>query len=257
MLPGLFSRRWLLATVLVLAAAAVLARLGFWQLDRLEWRRSLNARVMEQQAADLLALSAESLESDLYSMEYRRVTVTGVYLPEDEIVLRNQVWQGEFGTQMGVKLFTPLLIAGTDSAILVERGWIPDTEDRAAYLEEGPVTVSGQLRRAETDFALNASLHPDPTLAPDQERLDVWNNLDLVRLASQMQTDLLPVYLQIVPTAQQIEPPFALPPELDLSEGPHLGYAFQWFAFAALLLIGYPIYVQRQEAKQHASIQSD
>jgi len=256
MLPRLFSRRWLLATALVLVAAAVLARLGFWQLDRLEWRRSLNARVTEQQAADPLALTRESLESDLYSMEYRRVTVTGVYLTRDEIVLRNQVWQGEFGTQMGVKLFTPLFIEGTESAILVERGWIPDAEDRAAYIVEDPVTVSGQLRRAETDFALSASLHPDPTLTPDQERLEVWNNLDLQRLASQMEKDLLPVYLQIVPGGTQTEPPYALPPQLDLSEGPHLGYAFQWFAFAALLLIGYPIYVQRQESKKDAGIQS-
>ncbi len=254
MLARLFSRRWLLATALVLAAAAVMARLGIWQLDRLEWRRSLNARVMEQQAADPLALDQETLDLDLYSMEYRRVIVTGVFLPEDEIVLRNQVWLGEFGSQLGVKLFTPLLIDGTDTAILVERGWIPesDADDRAAYLEAGMVTVSGQLRRAETDYDLNEMLHPDPTLAPNQSRLETWNNLDLERLSSQMDVALLPIYLQRIPTEEQTAPPYASPPEFDLSEGPHLGYAFQWFAFAALLLVGYPFFVQRQEAKINA-----
>ncbi len=35
--------------------------------------------------------------------------------------------------------------------------------------------------------------------------------------------------------------------ELDLSEGPHLGYAGQWFLFAAILAVGYPFYVRRQE----------
>ena len=258
MLASLFSRRWLLATALVFAVAAVMARLGIWQLDRLDWRRSLNARILEQQAADLLTLDRETLDSDLYSMEYRRVSVTGRYLPEDEIVLRNQVWLGEFGSQLGVKLFTPLLIEGTDTAILVERGWIPEknAEARAVYREDGMVTVSGQLRRAETDFDLNEMLHSDPTLAPGQPRLDVWNNLDLERLSAQMDVELLPVYLQRLPAGEQSEPPYAIPPELDLSEGPHLGYALQWFAFAGLLLAGYPFYVQRQEAKKNASSQS-
>ena len=252
----MFSRRWLLATALVLAAAAVMARLGVWQLDRLEWRRSLNARVTEQLAAEPLVLEAGSLDLDLYSMEYRRVVVTGTYLPEDEIVLRNQVWPGEFGSQLGVKLFTPLLIEGSDTAILVERGWIPeaDAEDRAAYREDEAVTVSGQLRRAETDFDVNEMLHPDATLAPGQPRLEVWNNLDLERLSGQMDVELLPMYLQRIPNGAQAEPPYASPPELDLSEGPHLGYAFQWFAFAGLILIGYPFYVQRQETKRNAYI---
>jgi len=60
--------------------------------------------------------------------------------------------------------------------------------------------------------------------------------------------------LQRIPTGAQAEPPYASPPELDLSEGPHLGYAFQWFAFAGLILIGYPFYVQRQETKRNAYI---
>lgn len=251
MLRRLFSRRWLLATVLVLAGAAVLARLGIWQLDRLEWRREFNARVVAQQEADPLTLDANTLDSDLYSMEYRKVFVTGIYLPQDEIVLRNQVWEGEFGSEIGVKLFTPLLIDGTDAAILVERGWIPqeDARSREAYLEPGTVTVYGQLRRAETDFNLNAALHPDPLLQPGEARLEAWNNLDLERLATQMDVTLLPVYLQRLPEGEQTAAPYASAPALDLSEGSHLGYAFQWFSFAVLLLIGYPFYVQRQEAK--------
>jgi surfeit locus 1 family protein len=49
----------------------------------------------------------------------------------------------------------------------------------------------------------------------------------------------------------QSQPPFANPPELDLSEGSHFGYAVQWFSFAALLLGGYPFYARRQETKVH------
>jgi len=250
MLTRPFSRRWLLATALVLLAAAVMVRLGIWQLDRLEQRRAFNARVSEQQEAQPLVLDADTIHLDLYSMEYRRVSVSGEYLPEDEIVLRNQVWNTEFGGQLGVKLFTPLLIEGTDDAILVERGWIPEENagiaQRAIYREPGSITLEGQLRRPETDFQLG--FHPDPTMSPGEQRLDAWNNLDLERLASQMDTTLLPVYLQRFPAGVQTYPPYATIPELELSEGPHLGYAIQWFSFAAILLLGYPFYIRKQEA---------
>ncbi|MGH2582137.1 MAG: SURF1 family protein [Anaerolineales bacterium] len=250
MLLRLFSRRWLPATLLVLLAAAVLVRLGFWQLDRLQQRRAFNSRVVEQQNDDPLVLDESNLDLDLYSMEFRQVVVTGEYLPEDEIMLRNQVWPGEFGSELGVSLFTPLRIQGTDAAILVERGWIPETDvhNRKQYEEVGTVIVRGQLRRDETDFDLVAFLRPDPPLAADEPRRALWNNLDLDSVASQMDGELLPVYVQRFADGEQTRPPYALPPTLDLSEGPHLGYAIQWFSFAGLLLAGYPLYVNRQSA---------
>jgi surfeit locus 1 family protein len=254
MFRKIFSRRWLLASVLVLAAAAVMVRLGIWQLDRMSQRQAFNARVQEQVSADPLVLDQLALQLDLYSLEYRQVTVTGTYLPEDEIVLRNQIWEGEFGSEFGVALFTPLRIQGTDNAILVERGWIPQENSsqgvRGVYRQDGQVTLTGRLRRAETDFNINQWLHPDPELEAGQSRLDTWNNLDLERIAAQIQIPILPVYLQISPEDEQTSPPYPIQSEIDLSEGPHLGYAVQWFTFAALLLIGYPFYLQRQEMKK-------
>ena len=239
------SRRWLFATLLALAAVAVMGRLGIWQLDRLEARREFNARVIEQQEKPRLIVDAESVELDLYSMEYRDVVVRGHYLPEDEIVVRNQNWQGK----LGVQLFTPLLIAGTDQVILVQRGWIPaeqaDPESRIRFREEGEVAVNGVLRRAETDFSLQ--LRPDPTLDSAGARLDAWNNLNLERIAMQIDSPLLPVYLRRIPDGQDSNAPFAQIPSLDLTEGPHLGYAGQWFLFAAVLALGYPVFVLKQE----------
>ncbi|MBX3003088.1 MAG: SURF1 family protein [Anaerolineales bacterium] len=251
MFARLLSRRWLFTTLLVLVAAAVMVRLGIWQLDRLEWRRAFNARVMEQAAEPPQPLGPEALDLDLYSMEYRQVEVTGEYLPQDAIVLRNEVWLTlDQGSLLGYKLLMPLRIAGSDTAILVDRGWIPMEAplELAQYASPAPVTVSGQLRRAETDVSL--AFNADPTLQPGQARLDVWNRLDLDRVAAQMSTPLLTnAYLQVVPHAVQAQPPFANPPELDLSEGSHFGYAVQWFTFATILLVGYPYYARRQDLR--------
>lgn len=241
----LFSRRWLLATLLVIAAVALMIRLGIWQLDRLEARRAFNARVLEQQTEVTLNLDSETIDLDLYSMEYRQVNVRGQYIPEEAIVLRNQNWQGE----LGVQLFTPLQIEGTQQVILVQRGWIPaeqaDRQNRASYAQEGTVSVSGVLRRAETDFGLQ--LRPDPTLSAGETRLDAWNNLALDRLAAQIELPLLPVYLQRQADGQEDTPPYSQPLVLELSEGSHLGYAAQWFLFAATLGLGYPFFVRQQE----------
>ena len=38
----------------------------------------------------------------------------------------------------------------------------------------------------------------------------------------------------------------AVVPPPDLGEGPHLGYAVQWFLFAAVGLVGYPFLLRRR-----------
>lgn len=244
LLKALFSRQWFLATVLVIAAAAVMARLGYWQLERLSARQAFNASVQEQQDAPVLLLDADSDFSQLAAMEYRRVRVEGNFIPQDEILLRNQ----NFGGQIGFQLFTPLRIEGSNHMILVQRGWIP--EEKAAYAErhiyhvEAAQSIEGILRSPETDFGLR--LIPDPTLAPRETQLDVWNNLDFERLSAQTQGPLLDMYLQVLPRGDEDEFPRPLPLQLDLTEGPHLGYAGQWFLFALVLLVGYPIYLKRQ-----------
>jgi surfeit locus 1 family protein len=247
----LFSRRWLLASIIVIAAVAVLARLGIWQLDRLEARRAFNARVIEQQNEEPLVLDATTINQDLYSMEYREVTVRGRYLTEDEIILRNQTWQG----QLGFQLFTPLLIEGSNQLILVQRGWIPadqaDPQHREIFAETELVSLSGLLRRAETDFGVQ--LRADPTLSPGQSRLDAWNHLDLERLSSQLDLPLLPVYLQRQPSDQEDQAPIAQALNLELSEGSHLGYAGQWFLFSLILGLGYPFFVKKQEQGKMAA----
>ena len=244
LLKALFSRQWLLATVLVLAAAAVMVRLGYWQLERLFARQAFNASVQEQQAAPVFLLSIDSDFSQLANMEYRRVRVEGSFVSQDEILLRNQNFDG----QIGYQVFTPLRIEGGDQVIMVQRGWIPEKNaayhERHIYHVEGKQSIEGVLRSPETDFGLR--LIPDPTLSPTQTRLDVWNNLDFERLSAQMQNPLLGMYLQILPLDDEGEFPRPLPLQLDLTDGPHLGYAGQWFLFALVLLVGYPIFLMRQ-----------
>lgn len=245
---SLASPRWIITTLLVLAAVAVMVRLGFWQLDRLAQRRAFNAAVEAQISAPPLnlnqALAGGEAPANLLKMEYRPVTITGVYDPANQVILRNQVNDN----LPGVDLITPLKIEGTEQSVLVDRGFIPlDDKDPAAwakYAQPGTVTLSGQVRLGHVPQVFGVA---DPPLAPGQTRLDAWTNFNIPRIQSQTPYPLLPVYIQLAPDKNSApNAPIASLDQPDLSEGPHMGYAIQWFAFAAILALGYPYFVKKQ-----------
>lgn len=248
MIRAIFSRRWLLATLLVVAAAAVMVRLGIWQLDRLQQRRAFNARVLAQTTQPPLALQGRDLSVDLTAMEYRAVVVTGEYIDAGEIALRNQYWNNEWG----VHLITPLRISGSDQVVLVDRGWIPGVDyqsgDWTKFAESGQVTVQGVIRSSQSKAELGK--RSDPTPAPGDGPLTTWNFVNIPRLEEQIGAPLLPIYIQQAPDTAWARLPHRSEPDLELTEGSHMSYAIQWFLFAAILVIGYPFYIQRQEQKQ-------
>ncbi len=243
MLKSLFSRRWILTTLIAIAAMGVLVRLGLWQLDRLEQRRAFNARVLSQTDQPVLDLSGERVPDDITKMEYRQIAVRGRYDHTHEVALRNQVWKD----LPGIHLLTPLQIEGSEQFVLVDRGWIPlediSPEKWGQYQELGVVEVRGVIRASQSSPDFGARV--DPTPQPG-ESLTAWHLADIERIAEQMPYDLLPIYIQQAPGPAWVDLPYRSQPNLVLTEGPHLGYAVQWFTFALILGVGYPFYVRRE-----------
>jgi len=248
-LNSLLTPRWIIAALVMLAAVVVFVRLGFWQLDRLAQRQAHNAAVQAQASQPVLNLNQAALD-DLAAMEYRSVSVTGEYDHSAEMVLRNQVWNNT----LGVQILTPLKIAGTDQTILVNRGWAPydlaDLPQRAQLNQPGTVTVRGILRSPTERPRYVAA---EPTLAPGENMRHTWYTLDLPAMQKQSSVNLLPVYLLEAPLEPQTAPPYRMIPELELDEGPHLGYAMQWFFFALVVLVGFPVFALRQAREKNAA----
>ena len=238
----MFHRKWLVTTWLVLLGTALCVRLGIWQLDRLESRRAFNAQVKSMRALPPLDLNQEGTES-IAEMEWRSMKVAGEYDFENQIALRNQY----HGDQYGYHLWTPLLFNRT--AVLVDRGWIPadgnsTPSDWRKYDEPGVVSIAGQIRLGQTKPTLGGVVD---TMPENGAALEIWNNGDVERITDQLPYPALRVYIQPNPDAADIEPPIPFQPILELTEGPHFGYALQWFTFASILFIGYPFYLQKQE----------
>jgi surfeit locus 1 family protein len=249
LLLKMFQRKWLILTLLVFAATALCIRLGIWQLDRLEQRRAFNSQFEMARAQPALDLNQEQPEN-IAEMEWRSVKVSGEYDFANQVAVRNQY----YGNQYGYHLLTPMLFDTSSSnvqaeAILVDRGWIPaegnsTPADWRKYDEAGTFTVSGQIRLGQAKPALGGVAD---TLPKDSSKLEVWNNADLAQVATQMPYLILPVYIQPEADANDTEPPIPFQPTIELTEGPHFGYALQWFTFATILFLGYPFYLRKQE----------
>jgi surfeit locus 1 family protein len=250
---AMFSRKWILTTLLVILGAAICVRLGIWQLDRLAQRRAFNAHYSQETQMPPLVLKAAP-QDDLTAMEYRAVEVTGTYDFENQVALRNRYHDNEYGYH----LLTPLILSD-GTAVIVERGWIPaegnsTPADWRKYDVTGPVTIKGIIRLGQTKPDIGGV--PDPTLTPGQTRLDFWNITNLERIASQVPYKLLPVFIQPNPDDTLAAPPYPYQPEVDISEGPHFGYALQWFAFASILFFGYPFYLRRNGVQSLRTLDS-
>jgi surfeit locus 1 family protein len=239
----MFSRAWILATLLVLFGTALCIRLGIWQLDRLAQRRVHNNQVITMRAMPVLDLNLEQ-PKDIDKMEWRAVQVAGEYDFANQVALRNQT----LGSEYGFHLITPLHFSG--GTVLVDRGFIPASvnaspADWSQYDVDGEVKIVGQIRLGD-DVEIGGN--PEARIE-GQDQLRFWNSVSVKGIASQLPYPILPVFIQPNKDEADAAPPVPQQPEVDLTEGSHFGYALQWFTFAAILFFGYPFYLRNQLAE--------
>jgi surfeit locus 1 family protein len=231
------SRRENVLLGIALLFAALFARLGFWQLERLRERQAYNAPIEARAALEPVAL--RDLPRDPGEAIHRSVRVSGEYDYDREIVLTLRSRQGS----PGVNLLTPLRVAGSDTAILVNRGWTyaPDgvAADTKPWREPDPVDAAGYVRLLETG---------DTTGARASGRPDGIRRANLATVAAMLPYPVAPFYGVLPSPGSDPErtPPRVPPPALN--EGSHRSYAVQWFTFAIIALGGTAILVLRGRA---------
>jgi surfeit locus 1 family protein len=239
-----------LATLVVIAGVAVLIRLGFWQLDRLEQRRAFNAMVAERWRLEPFDVNENPIPADLSEMEYRRVQAEGRFDYTNQIVLTGQSRDGA----PGVVLVTPLVLedggtgtGGRPRAVLVARGWVPYNQSKPEFWpqfeEPAGAPVVGLIQ--ESQLLPDGSAPP----IPDEPQVE-WFRINIDAIQPQMPYELLPVFILQLP--EEGRPYYALPyreEPLALDEGNHFSYAIQWFMFAVILGVGYLVLIQSQEQR--------
>ena len=241
-LPKLYSRKWWLTTVVVIIGVFVLIQLGFWQLERLEQRRSFNVRVAERWQQEPFDVNHNTIPDDLSTLEYRRVQALGEFDYSNQIMLSNQTRNQAPGSV----LVTPLVL-DDGRAILVARGWVPTGDDNpevwSKFDESDDAPIIGLLQETQLLPSGNA---PTPPAAPQT----AWYQLNIDAIQPQMPYELLPVFILQLPEDGRTFNDLPLREEpLVLDEGSHFSYAIQWFMFALILGVGYIFFVRTQELR--------
>lgn len=205
------------ATLLTLVAALLFAALGKWQIERAAEKRILAAEFAATGIA--VPLPAAGVEAPRYQL----VLARGHYDAEHQFLLDNRTRDG----RAGVEVLTPLLLAD-GGAIIVNRGWLSFGDDRttlpAVPVAIDPRRVTGRLDRL-----------PRPSIELESAPGTGWPRLvsfpHTAELASMLGRDLRPNQILL----DAAEPDgyardWRLPGTTPMR---HLGYAVQWFAFAA------------------------
>ena len=214
-----------------LATALVCSGLGVWQLRRLGARRSANALARAARALPPRVLPGiGALAPDL------TIIATGSFDQGHEFVLRGRAHDGA----PGVEIATPLRMAGTDTALIVLRGFVPSDDamsvDRSKLPEPGTRTVRGIL------FAT-----PEVGIPLERRGDTTWDRIPGRWMRDHLPYPVYPFVLWQVRDTGMAGFPIRLGAP-ELTDGPHLNYALQWFAFAVIFGGGGIVFAGRKQA---------
>ena len=205
----------------LLICMPILLRLGFWQLERAEFKKQL---LVDLEAAELVpAVKIERISQLTALRPNAKVVLKGQFLPGRTTLLDNRYYRGRAGFNV-ISLFK---IDGAKELVVVNRGWVPLGRYRYPLPEIATPTM-----RVELD----AEIRPVPTdtVVLQDERFDQWPELiqkvDITQLSTLSGYDLPKVW-----ALSSIDSDSSLKQEWPVTIiGPerHYGYAVQWFGLA-------------------------
>jgi surfeit locus 1 family protein len=223
--------------VAAIAGIALTAAAGNWQLERAHQKERLQL-TYDRGAADApAALSA--VPTDAEQLRFRRLQVTGEFVPQAAVLLDNKVLAGV----AGYHVIMPLRIAGSPKYVLVNRGWVAAGAYRSRLPEvrtpAGIVTVVGIAVLPGRFLELSGTNASGP----------VWQNLTIERYRSRMQLDIQPVLIeQHNDLGDGLARSWSRP---DFGVARHYGYAAQWFSLCGLIVFLYVFFqVRRARSKK-------
>jgi surfeit locus 1 family protein len=221
------TRFWLLTCAAAVGLAITLG-LGVWQWGRGEQKVARQAEMEQRQSlppVDERALPASGVPLDLL---HRPVVLHGEWVKERTVYLDNRQMQGK----PGFYVVTPLRLAHSNAAVLVERGWIPRNFEHREQLQPvdtpaGVVEIRGRIAPPPPKLYEFAGAGTGA----------IRQNLDLARFRAETGLALLDIAVQQAgPASEGLLRDW---PRADSGAATNYGYAFQWWAMSGLIAVLY------------------
>ena len=225
-MPQLQFKPSLWPTLAAIAGVAATVALGNWQLGRGQDKAALAQRIAAANRDAQIELSQTEARAE--DVAWHRVEVRGRLEPKYAVLIDNRILHGVVGYQVVM----PLRINAGERHVLVNRGWVAATGSR---------DILPQIKTPPEEVLI-AGLATVPSkryleLSKQVAEGYVWQNLTLERYRAAMPIALQPVVIQQESEIDDgLKRQWSAP---DLGIDKHYGYAFQWFAMAAAIVIIY------------------
>ena len=228
-----YNFHWL-STLVVAICIPVFIKLGLWQYHKAEFRQSIQNQYEKSLKKDVSNLHDFLTEPS--ALEFQQTKVTGHYETQYQFLIDNQVEN----SQAGFHVITPFKIEGTDTYVLVNRGWIPGEADHQKVPTFDTPTESTQIRGmvwipSGKIFTLEDT---SKTKHGAENWKLVWQHLDMKKYQQVAPIQVLDVIIKLDPadTSGGFVRNWQMPPSKIMT---NLGYAYQWFGFAFAAFIIY------------------
>lgn len=195
-----------------------------WQYQRGIDRHARNSMIEEH--ISLPPTSLGKVASDPRRFEWQKVTTSGNFNPDEQILLRNRYSEGVYGFEV-LTLFTSI----DGKTFWVDRGWVKagKTATEPPQLEPIPteiVEITGRLR-------LDSSLPRGSFFAVPASGTGLVGELN-----AQSRIGTEKFYLDLLSGSLPNLTPAVTAQLPELSDGPHMAYALQWIFFGGLIIYG-------------------
>ncbi len=217
-----------IGTLLSLVLLPTFIGLGVWQLQRADSKAAQFAQFETQAELPVLReLPAGHVP------RYARASLAGRYVVNRQFLLDNMT----DGGRGGYHVLTPFVPSGEERWLLVNRGWVPAPGDRRS-LPDIAANTDTRVVTGQFDQLPRPGLDLGAPSAPGPERWpQVVSFPDMAALQERLAQRLFDQQLLLDPDQPdgflRAWGPRSMAPER------HLGYAVQWFALAAVLVILY------------------
>lgn len=222
-----------IGTLATICCIPLFIKLGFWQYGKAEQKQALQVSYAQYEKSPPVLLP-EHIEN-IEDWRYRPVKVSGDYLTQYQILLDNQI-EGEVA---GYHVVTPLQIEHSKRVVLVDRGWVPASDNHNELPDiktpTGLVEVAGKAWIPSTKFY---TLEAGSTVDTKQAWQAVWQNMDLKRYLASVPFDTLPIVIRLDATSEAggFVRNWIMPDDRVMT---NISYAYQWFGFAVATLAIY------------------
>ena len=226
----------LITSLITLVFFILFLSLGFWQIDRAEQKRSQHSFFEKRQIKEAVNLDRNMIKNTgIADLIWRKVNATGNFLEQHQILLDNQVHAG----QAGYYVYTPFRLEDSEDIILVNRGWVTANNDRnlrpRLIIADGMININGVIKEEPRTGVLLTKEHVEKL----SETITRVQRLTIAEVSDITKIKLLPFIMRLSSESKHGYTKKQQPH--NSGEHVHMGYAYQWFAFAATLLVIYLI----------------